>query len=62
MAWAISKRFFSIEFFDCCEQSIKPLTTFHLFKSPVSPVFHTVVTASSGLKNMFRVGTSIQKY
>ena len=62
MAWAISKRFFSIEIFDCCEQSIKPLTSIHRFMSPVSPVFHAVVTVSSGLKNMFRVETSIQKY
>ena len=33
-----------------------------LCMSPVSPVFHTAVTVSIGLKHMFRMGTSILKY
>ena len=30
-----------------------------VFMLPVSPVFHTEVTVNIGLKNIFRVGTSI---
>ena len=35
------------------------LTKFH-FTSPVPQVFHTVVTVNIGLKNVLRVGISIQ--
>ena len=33
--------------------------TLAICMSPVSPVFHTEATVSIGLKNVFRVGTSI---
>ena len=35
---------------------------YRIYMSPVSPVFHTVVTVSIGLKNVSRVRASILQY
>ena len=50
----------------CYLQDLDPclisMFAFAVFMSPVSPVFHTVVTVSIGLKHLFRMGTSILNY
>ena len=49
-------------FFDTIPINIVTVTDKYYYKSPVSPVFHTVATVSIGLKHIYRVRASILQY